>query len=65
MWNDEDNNPYGSSFERRDSFTSSSAAPTSPTTRECKYTRRHHASSLLQRFYGTEARTWISLRWTR
>ncbi|KAK1756211.1 hypothetical protein QBC47DRAFT_379427 [Echria macrotheca] len=31
MWNDEDNNPYGS-FERRDSFTSSSANPSSPTT---------------------------------
>lgn len=25
MWNDEDNNPYGTSFERRDSGTSSSA----------------------------------------
>ncbi|KAJ9154784.1 Sorting nexin-41 [Pleurostoma richardsiae] len=34
MWNDEDNNPYGSSFDRRDSFTSSTANPTSPTTRE-------------------------------
>lgn len=30
MWNDEDNNPYGSSFDRRDSFTSSSANPASP-----------------------------------
>ncbi|KAI1661616.1 hypothetical protein F4813DRAFT_166348 [Daldinia decipiens] len=31
MWNDEeDNNPYGVSFERRDSITSSSAHPTSP-----------------------------------
>ncbi|KAK1828427.1 mRNA capping enzyme alpha subunit-like protein [Podospora conica] len=28
MWNDEDNNPYGGSFERRDSF--SSANPSSP-----------------------------------
>ncbi|KAG6016646.1 Sorting nexin, cytoplasm-to-vacuole targeting pathway/endosomal sorting [Claviceps lovelessii] len=30
MWNDEDNNPYGTSFERRDSQTSSSINPTSP-----------------------------------
>ncbi|KAI1104240.1 hypothetical protein F4804DRAFT_352376 [Jackrogersella minutella] len=31
MWNDEeDNNPYGTSFDRRDSITSSSAHPTSP-----------------------------------
>ncbi|KAI5922241.1 hypothetical protein F4810DRAFT_721533 [Camillea tinctor] len=31
MWNDEeDNNPYGTSFDRRDSITSSSANPTSP-----------------------------------
>merc|ERR1712000_546595 len=29
MWNDEDNNPYGTSFERRDS-TSSAANPSSP-----------------------------------
>ncbi|KAL3964421.1 hypothetical protein ACCO45_001425 [Purpureocillium lilacinum] len=34
MWNDEDNNPYGTSFDRRDSTTSSSANPTSPTSRE-------------------------------
>lgn len=34
MWNDEDNNPYGTSFDRRDSQTSSTANPTSPTTRE-------------------------------
>ena len=27
MWNDEDNNPYGTSFERRDSDVSSSADP--------------------------------------
>ncbi|KAL2137344.1 hypothetical protein VTI74DRAFT_3284 [Chaetomium olivicolor] len=33
MWNDEDNNPYGGSFERRDSFASS-ANPSSPTTRD-------------------------------
>lgn len=33
MWNDEDNNPYGESFERRDSFTSS-ANPSSPVTRD-------------------------------
>ncbi|THV54735.1 hypothetical protein BGAL_0021g00380 [Botrytis galanthina] len=30
MWNDEDNNPYGTSFERRDSITSSNAVPNSP-----------------------------------
>ncbi|KAJ6446379.1 sorting nexin-41 [Purpureocillium lavendulum] len=36
MWNDEDNNPYGTSFDRRDSTTSSSANPTSPTSRECE-----------------------------
>jgi len=30
MWNDEDNNPYGTSFDRRDSNASSSANPTSP-----------------------------------
>lgn len=30
MWNDEDNNPYGNSFDRRDSFTSSTANPSSP-----------------------------------
>ncbi|KAH6654495.1 sorting nexin-41 [Truncatella angustata] len=35
MWNDEeDNNPYGTSFDRRDSVTSSSANPTSPTSRD-------------------------------
>ncbi|WXC51657.1 Sorting nexin, cytoplasm-to-vacuole targeting pathway/endosomal sorting [Fusarium graminearum] len=33
MWNDEDNNPYGTSFDRRDS-QSSSINPTSPSTRE-------------------------------
>lgn len=38
MWNDEeDNNPYGTSFDRRDSQTSSSVNPTSPTTRDCKF----------------------------
>ncbi|KAI1335741.1 hypothetical protein F5Y15DRAFT_408986 [Xylariaceae sp. FL0016] len=36
MWNDEeDNNPYGTSFDRRDSFTSSSNNPTSPDSRNC------------------------------
>lgn len=34
MWNDEDNNPYGDSFDRRDSFSSSIANPTSPTSHE-------------------------------
>ncbi|KAL1842407.1 hypothetical protein VTJ49DRAFT_5366 [Mycothermus thermophilus] len=33
MWNDEDNNPYGGSFERRDSFASS-ANPSSPIVQE-------------------------------
>ncbi|KAG6040417.1 Sorting nexin, cytoplasm-to-vacuole targeting pathway/endosomal sorting [Claviceps citrina] len=33
MWNDEDNNPYGTSFDRRDSHTSSSINPTSPSSR--------------------------------
>lgn len=39
MWNDEDNNPYGTSFDRRDSQTSSSlnpASPTSPTSHDCE-----------------------------
>jgi hypothetical protein len=34
MWNDEDNNPYGTSFDRRDSQTSSSANPLSPKGRD-------------------------------
>ncbi|ORY59086.1 uncharacterized protein BCR38DRAFT_412806 [Pseudomassariella vexata] len=35
MWNDEeDNNPYGTSFDRRDSITSSSGNPTSPSSRD-------------------------------
>ncbi|KAI1742172.1 hypothetical protein F4680DRAFT_42045 [Xylaria scruposa] len=35
MWNDEeDNNPYGTSFDRRDSITSSSANPASPSSRD-------------------------------
>lgn len=36
MWNDEDNNPYGTSFDRRDSQTSSSANPASPISRDCE-----------------------------
>jgi sorting nexin-41/42 len=44
MWNDEDNNPYGTSFDhRRDSTTTVSTAPDSPispTNRDCKSTRR-------------------------
>lgn len=36
MWNDEDNNPYGTSFDRRDSNASSSQNPISPTARNCK-----------------------------
>lgn len=35
MWNDEDNNPYGDDFDRRDSFTSSITNPTSPTSQQC------------------------------
>ncbi|KAK4106134.1 hypothetical protein N658DRAFT_438264 [Parathielavia hyrcaniae] len=35
MWNDEDNNPYGGSFERRDSFASS-VNPSSPVARDCE-----------------------------
>ncbi|TVY15265.1 Sorting nexin-41 [Lachnellula arida] len=35
MWNDEDNNPYGTSFERRDSTASSSIAnPASPSSHD-------------------------------
>ncbi|KAI1176287.1 hypothetical protein F4777DRAFT_547054 [Nemania sp. FL0916] len=42
MWNDEeDNNPYGTSFDRRDSITSSSANPTSPNSRD--YQQRFEA----------------------
>lgn len=42
MWNDEeDNNPYGTSFDRRDSITSSSANPASPGSRD--YQQRFEA----------------------
>ncbi|KAH9906377.1 hypothetical protein F4778DRAFT_725619 [Xylariomycetidae sp. FL2044] len=42
MWNDEeDNNPYGTSFERRDSITSSSINPASPGSRD--YQHRYEA----------------------
>ncbi|PHH63207.1 hypothetical protein CDD81_6159 [Ophiocordyceps australis] len=34
MWNDEDNNPYGTSFDRRDSIASSPVNPASPTYRD-------------------------------
>ncbi|KAI9902586.1 hypothetical protein N3K66_001938 [Trichothecium roseum] len=44
MWNDEDNNPYGTSFDRRDSQTSSSANPASPTTREYRNLETPEAS---------------------
>lgn len=44
MWNDEDNNPYGTSFDhRRDSTTTVSTAPDSPispTNQNCKFPRR-------------------------
>lgn len=48
MWNDEeDNNPYGTSFgDRRDSITSSSANPTSPTSHDCKHQRDAPQSKL-------------------
>ncbi len=42
MWNDEDNNPYGGSFERRDSFASS-ANPSSPVAHECESLPRTRA----------------------
>lgn len=45
MWNDEDNNPYGTSFDRRDSQTSSIANPASPTTRDYRYDRPHTPTS--------------------
>jgi hypothetical protein len=45
MWNDEDNNPYGTSFDRRDSQTSSSANPASPTSRDFENVRPHTPSS--------------------
>ncbi|KAL2019534.1 hypothetical protein VTK56DRAFT_9568 [Thermocarpiscus australiensis] len=45
MWNDEDNNPYGGSFERRDSFASS-ANPSSPISRDYpRYDAPHTPSS--------------------
>ncbi|KAI1816038.1 hypothetical protein GGS20DRAFT_539855 [Poronia punctata] len=38
MWNDEeDNNPYGTSFDRRNSITSSSANPASPSSHDSLY----------------------------
>ncbi|PHH72284.1 hypothetical protein CDD82_6049 [Ophiocordyceps australis] len=40
MWNDEDNNPYGTSFDRRDSIASSPGNPASPTYRD--YPSLHH-----------------------
>ncbi|KAH0494239.1 hypothetical protein TgHK011_000866 [Trichoderma gracile] len=45
MWNDEDNNPYGSSFDRRDSQTSSSAIPSSPTSRDYGVFETSHTPS--------------------
>ncbi|KAK3940535.1 sorting nexin-41 [Diplogelasinospora grovesii] len=44
MWNDEDNNPYGGSFDRRDSFTSSGNA-SSPPTRAFGYDMPHTPST--------------------
>ncbi|KAI9888320.1 MAG: Sorting nexin, cytoplasm-to-vacuole targeting pathway/endosomal sorting [Vezdaea aestivalis] len=41
MWNDEDNNPYGSSFDQRDSPTSPSGNPQSPPARSSSYS--YHA----------------------
>ncbi|KAH8122824.1 hypothetical protein ACSS6W_001623 [Trichoderma asperelloides] len=45
MWNDEDNNPYGTSFDRRDSQTSSSAIPSSPTSRDYGVFEASHTPS--------------------
>ncbi|KAL2886629.1 Sorting nexin-41 [Ceratocystis lukuohia] len=45
MWNDEDNNPYGSGFDRRESFSSSSIAPSSPVLREVARSNRLHTPS--------------------
>ncbi|KAL8294307.1 hypothetical protein RB597_007966 [Gaeumannomyces tritici] len=46
MWNDEDNNPYGNNFDRRDSFTSSSINPSSPSTRDYpRFDQPHTPSS--------------------
>ncbi|KAG7290952.1 hypothetical protein NEMBOFW57_000958 [Staphylotrichum longicolle] len=42
MWNDEDNNPYGGSYERRDSFASS--ANPSPVTHDCDEATRHEST---------------------
>ena len=47
MWNDEDNNPYGNSFDRRDSFTSSSINPSSPSARDYpRFDQPHTPSSV-------------------
>lgn len=45
MWNDEDNNPYGNNFDRRDSFTSSSVNPVSPTRDYPRYDQPQTPSS--------------------
>lgn len=37
MWNDEDNNPYGTSFDRSDPLSSSTQSATSPGGRECEW----------------------------
>jgi len=64
MWNDEDNNPYGTSFERSDSNLSSAASAANPTNpSSC-------TSSLLTRFRWTRDdglnRAWWSWRsWPR
>lgn len=48
MWNDEDNNPYGDDFDRRDSFTSSIANSTSPTPHECLWLLNYFNSTSVQ-----------------
>lgn len=42
MWNDEDNNPYGDDFDRRDSFTSSITNSASPNECMCHFSSLNH-----------------------
>jgi sorting nexin-41/42 len=51
MWNDEDNNPYGTSFDRRDPLTSS-ANPASPSARECTKAVSYLPSAAVRNFGG-------------
>lgn len=54
MWNDEDNNPYGDDFDRRDSFTSSNTNSTSPNECMCHFTSpiTDRLSHLVAMFYN-------------